>query len=69
MVTPKKVRPLYLEQRVALARRALNECTVEFQCLLPTKSQAKFFSLMLDVIDVLGGDPSGFSRRRIRGRR
>jgi hypothetical protein len=59
------LRPLYLEERVAIARQALNERTMEFADMLPAAEHTRFNQLVRDLIDVLDGDRFGEARERL----
>lgn len=54
---------LYLEQRIAIARRALNEKTIHFGYALPPEQQLNFKQFILDVMSVLDGFDDGARNR------
>lgn len=58
------MRQLFLEERLGLAARLINEKTIEFQSKLPEEDRLRFHQLMLDVIATLSGDPFGDVSRR-----
>jgi hypothetical protein len=52
-------RKLFLEERVGIARRALNEQALEFQGRLPVKYRERFRDYVLSLMATLDGDPEG----------
>lgn len=54
-----KHKSLYLEERVAIARRALNELTMAFQEALPLDRQEGFRDFVLSVMATPEGNPDG----------
>ncbi len=46
---------LYLEERIAIVRKALNEQTIRFAEKLPEDSQVEFNQFILDLIATLDG--------------
>lgn len=59
-------KPLYLEERVSIARDALNKKSLQFQYLLPEEVQLSFNLYILDMITVLDGDSYGDAQERIK---
>lgn len=57
--------PLYLEQRISIVRRALNEQSLQFQEKLPKDLQEAFHQYVLNMIAVLGGDPFGDATKQL----
>lgn len=62
-------RRLYLEQRIAIVRKRLNEETLDFEDNLPPDLKAKFHQFVIDNLNVLDGLDWGVSKdeRRIFG--
>ncbi len=50
-----KQRNLFLEERIVITRRALNEQTMQFQDLLPENEQERFKYFVRAMMDVLEG--------------
>lgn len=59
------MKTLYLEERIAIVRKALNEQSLRFQDELPEDLQQEFHTYVLDLLNVLGGDPFGDSTKRL----
>ncbi len=51
------MRQLYLEQRIEIVRKALNNRTLVFQDELPSVLRLEFHQLILDCVSVLDGFP------------
>lgn len=61
-----KVKPLYLEERVWIARRALDETAPYFRDLLPKEARGDFANFISATMGVLQGDDFGFDQKYLR---
>lgn len=59
------MKKLYLEERVSLARNALNEQSTRFHERMPSEARAEFRAWILDVMTLLEGDVFGDATERL----
>lgn len=58
------MKTLYLEQRLSIVRKAINEKSFQFEDLLKSK-KIDFHQFVLDLIGVIDGDPMGDCKKRL----
>jgi hypothetical protein len=62
------VKNLYLEERIALARKALNEQTRQFEDAMPESMRKEFHDFVLSVMTLLEGDAFGEAQKQLFGK-
>lgn len=66
-----KAKPLYLEQRIGIVRKALNEKSLRYMDIIDLqgrnpKAYTEFKQYILDMMSVLDGDYFGDARKRLK---